>query len=71
VVHHPGQTAAQRDRHTRSLIFLEVAMPGSVVEQDGNWQCNLTNEQWQLRKGQKLPSQTHINQDDMLFWIKE
>jgi hypothetical protein len=46
-------------------------MPGSVVEQDGNWQCNLTNEQWQLRKGQKLPSQTHINQDDMLFWIKE
>ena len=48
-----------------------IAMPGSVVEQDGNWQCNLTNQQWQLRKGQKLPSQTHINLDDMLFWIME
>ena len=23
MVHHPGQAAGQRDRHTRSLIFLE------------------------------------------------
>ncbi|WOX54290.1 type VI secretion system immunity protein [Aeromonas sp. CD] len=48
-----------------------IAMPGSVVEQDGNWRCNLTDEQWQLRKGQRLPSQTHVNKDDMLFWVQE
>ncbi len=45
-------------------------MPGSVVEQDGNWRCNLTDEQWQLRKGQRLPSQTHVNKDGMLFWCR-
>ncbi|PJG57563.1 PoNi-like cognate immunity protein [Aeromonas cavernicola] len=48
-----------------------IAMPGSEIAHDSHWQCNLTNEKWFVRKGQTLPSQTHINKDDMLFWIQE
>ncbi|QNT08026.1 DUF1911 domain-containing protein [Marinomonas arctica] len=48
-----------------------IAFPNEVAPVEGVWQCNLTDEEVSLKKGERLPSKTENENEHKLFWVSE
>jgi hypothetical protein len=48
-----------------------IAFPNDAVPVDGVWQCNLTDEEVILKKGERLPSKTENENEHKFFWVNE
>ncbi|GGN34254.1 PoNe immunity protein domain-containing protein [Marinomonas arctica] len=48
-----------------------IAFPNEAAPVEGVWQCNLTDEEVSLKKGERLPSKTENENEHKLFWVSE
>ena len=48
-----------------------IAFPNDAVPVEGVWQCNLTDEEVTLKKGERLPPKTENENAHKFFWVSK
>jgi hypothetical protein len=48
-----------------------IVFPNEAAPVEGVWQCNLTDEEVILKKGERLPSKTENENEHKFFWVSE